>query len=136
MNLINIDESSEHDIRLFWRLINAKNGKKSNHCFELNYNGYKAETPQNIANTFASYFKDLYSFNDDEDALTDDPLLQQDHLTLPKVISIDVIVKQLKNLKKRKAPGIDKVQNEHLIERYISAYQTYLAQCSNIVTFH
>ena len=113
--LINIDESSEHDIRLFWRLINAKNGKRSNHCFELNYNEYKAETPQNIANTFASYFKDLYSFNDDEDVLAEDPLLQQDLLTLPKVISIDDIFKQLKKLKKRKAPGIDKIQNEHLI---------------------
>ena len=60
-------------------LLMQKNGKKNNHCLELNYNEYKAETPQNIANTFATYIKDLYCSDDDEGALTDNSLLQQDH---------------------------------------------------------
>ena len=112
--LINIDESSEHDIRLFWRLINMKNGKKNNPCVELNYKEYKDETPQNIANTFAKYFADLYSFHEGEDSFIDDMTTQSEQITLPTTISIEDITKQLKTLKKRKAPGIDKVQNEHL----------------------
>ena len=113
--LINIDESSEHDICLFWRLINMKNGKKNNPCVELNYKEIKAETPQNIANTFAKYFSDLYSFHEGEDSLIDDLTTQSQQITLPTTISIEDMTKQLKTLKKRKAPGIDKVQNEHLI---------------------
>lgn len=130
--LIDINESSEHDIRLFWRLINMKKSKKTSNCTEISYNGHNAKNPERIANVFAEYFTDLYSFCDESDNLDEDHTQHSNQLNLSSQISVDDITKQLKSLKKRKAPGIDKVQNEHLIyggRTLLSVFKFYTAPC-------
>ena len=107
------DECAEHDIRLFWRLLNAKKGRRKINCNEIHFKGHKKKTPEDIANTFACYFSDLYSSNDDPDI---PPVhLIYSSKDLGQTISTEDVIKQLKTLKKRKAPGIDKVQKEHII---------------------
>lgn len=108
-----IDKCADHDIRLFWRLLNSKKGRKKNNCNELHFNGNKSKTPQDIASMFACYFSDLYSYNDDPDTPSVDLIYNSKEPS--HTISAEDIIKQLKTLKKRKAPGIDKVQNEHII---------------------
>ncbi|MFI0416588.1 MAG: hypothetical protein ACH255_20920, partial [Candidatus Thiodiazotropha sp.] len=132
--LIDINESSEHDIRLFWRLINMKKNKKANNCTEISYHGHTAKNPEGIANVFAEYFADLYSFCDESENLDNEHTQHSNQLNLSAQISVDDITKQLKSLKKRKAPGIDKVQNEHLIYGGRTLFQCLSVLYSSMLT--
>lgn len=107
-----IDESSECDIRLFWKLINQQKRRKSNACYKLSYDSKTASEPQAIANLFSEYFKKLYTFDDNH---AFDKRTHKRNFSLSSHFTINDIVNQLKTLKKRKSPGIDCVQNEHII---------------------
>lgn len=106
------NDAAEYDIRLFWKLFKRKQNKKSSVCYILSYNGNTAKDPESITNLFATYFEDLYNCNsNDSDLITHD----FDEITTNTDVSIEDLIKATRSLKNRKAPGIDNVQNEHIL---------------------
>ena len=106
-----LNNAAEHDIRLFWRLFKETKGKKSNICYKLKYNNVEARDPQTIAYLFSDYFKMLYS---SVNAQTNSNY-SEDTQTVSETVDVEDIIQAVKTLKKKKAPGIDKIQNEHII---------------------
>ncbi len=113
---------------MFWRLINSKKGKSRTKCKQIIYQGKVATLPQEVSETWGSYFSNLYTKAFD---INFDPAFKRSvelHLAkfevetwtkfqpvLDKVICYDEVLSAMKQLKCGKSPGHDKVMNEHLI---------------------
>lgn len=122
-----LNNASECDIRLFWRLVKRMKPSDSKLYPEIKYNGHTYNTPEGVSEAFAKYFENMYRESNYEDfdqinkQVVDeqfDEIIQEtiDNKTLPggkiQESEIELIVK---NLKKRKAGGYDQLQNEHLM---------------------
>ena len=127
-----LDEAAELDYRLFWRLLRNFKNKPNQSCIKLNFDGKEYRSPHDVANGFSKYFEsilsDLSIINDNtgDDRAAFIKYIQtkvckisndytQTNPQLEQTISLDEIRHAVKQLKTRKAPGWDKVQNEHII---------------------
>ncbi|KAJ8305664.1 hypothetical protein KUTeg_016209 [Tegillarca granosa] len=122
-----IDQAAECDIHLFWRLINSKKPRSSRIYPEITYKGKIHTDPKDIVDCFADYFEDMYRVRDNPNFDTQfqshvsksvETILSEDksfHFTPPGGrILVLVVCEVFKQLKRRKAPGVD-IQNEHLL---------------------
>ena len=121
-----IDEAAECDLRLFWKLIHRQNPRVSRHYPEIiDRQGVVQNDPDGVAEAFADHFQNIYTPHDNSfDGNFYNQIEQEfDRIkaqvlptdTLPGgLISRDDVVKALRQLKPRKAPGDDNVTNEHL----------------------
>lgn len=124
-----IDEASECDVRLFWRLIKRQRPRSSRIYSEIETENVSYSNPVDIANCFAKHFENIYNpqdigtFNDDffrsiensySELKTVTKLLNEKSLPGGD-ITIDEISNIISDLKRRKAPGIDRIQSEHII---------------------
>ncbi|VDI08550.1 Hypothetical predicted protein [Mytilus galloprovincialis] len=122
-----IDEAAECDVRLFWRLISRQKNRKTNQISEILHHNRKCKSPEDISNAFADFYADVYTptenskFDNDfkvhvtefvdrtlESCATNNGLLPGGEITLYEIETV------VRNLKLRKAPGYDKLQNEHV----------------------
>ncbi|VDI31056.1 Hypothetical predicted protein, partial [Mytilus galloprovincialis] len=122
-----IDEAAECDVRLFWRLISRQKNRKTNQISEILHHNRKCKSPEDISNAFVDFYADVYTptenakFDSDfkahvtefvdrtlESCATDNGLLPGVEITLYEIESV------VRSLKLRKAPGYDKLQNEHV----------------------
>ena len=55
-----IQSAAECDIRLFWKLIKCKKGKKEFPCLEIIQNGEVFTTPDDVLVSFSKFYSDLY----------------------------------------------------------------------------
>ncbi|KAK3084049.1 hypothetical protein FSP39_007309 [Pinctada imbricata] len=121
-----IDEAAECDVRLFWKLIHKQKPRSSRHYPEIvDKHGNSYNDPSGVAECFADHFQDIYTpcdetFDQDFKDVVDREFdqikyrcLNDDHFHGGD-ITIDDVLKALRNLKLRKAPGDDKITNEHL----------------------
>ena len=122
-----IDKASECDIRLFWKLIRQQKPRTSRIYPAIEHKGKLFEGPPGVSNAFAKYFWDIYNRGEDtsydsdffatvESTCSD---LKHAHSLSPDFpgghVSVDKIQTIIRGLKCRKAPGLDRVQNEHFI---------------------
>ena len=131
-----IDEASECDIRLFWKLIRQQKPRTSRIYPAIEHKGKLFEDPPGVSNAFAKYFWDIY--NPGEDTSYDSDFFATVESTYSDLkhahslstdfpvghVSVDEIQTIIRGLKRRKAPGLDRVQNEHYIYGGI-----HLAKC-------
>ena len=127
-----LDEAAELDCRLFWRLLRNFKNKPYQSCIKLNFDGKEYRSPHDVANGFSKYFEsilsDLSIINDNtgDDRAAFIKYIQtkvckisndytQTNPQLEQTITLDEIRHAVKQPKTRKAPGWDKVQNEHII---------------------
>jgi hypothetical protein len=124
-----IDEASECDIRLFWKLVKQQRPKNTRLYTEVELDGKLMDDPVDIANGFASHFERIYNpidndnfdsdfFNNIENAYSSikkSTSTQHDSMIPGGEILSSEVSCIIKDLKRRKAPGIDCIQNEHLI---------------------
>ena len=129
---LDLDEAAELDYRLFWRLLRNLQNKPNKSCIKLKFDGEEYKSPQEVANGFSKYFEcilsDMSILNEtvDDDHAAFIRYIQTEvcnksrnnsktNSQLEQMISSDEICFAVKQLKTRKAPGWDKVQNEHII---------------------
>ena len=113
-------------MRLFWKLIHRQNPRASRHYPEIiDRQDIVQNDPDGVAEAFADHFQNIYTPHDHSfDGNFYNQIEQKfDRIkaqvlptdTLPGgLISRDDVVKALRQLKPRKAPGDDNVTNEHL----------------------
>lgn len=115
------------DVRLFWKLIKRQRPRSSRSYPEIELGEDTFTDPSDIANAFAHHFKDVYNPKDNDSF---NPVFYQSIETQYKSlktetmlnnffpggdISMDEISTLIRDLKRRKAPGKDFIQNEHII---------------------
>ena len=110
-----LNSTAENDIRLFWRLFKHTKSKQSNICTKLSYDSVEARCPQTIADLFGAYFQSLYESNKESYGDKINPQGSPEDIHSNFSISLDDVIKNVKSLKKKKSPGIDMVQSEHII---------------------
>ena len=122
-----IDQAAECDIRLFWKLINARKSKPRTKCSGLTLDNVKYETSASISSAFSKYFEKLFDFDVNAEYDSDFRMSVEQELTNIKSglagpsIQTDTIItdsdvrEAIKSLKYRKAPGWDNITNEHII---------------------
>ena len=101
-------------------------GRKNNRCSKLIVDVEVISSPQSLMEVWAQYFSNLAKFKVDEsprlqelqqtvDALAMQSLGMEDHL-LDASFPAEEVGFAIRKLKRRKAPGPDKLMAEHLIE--------------------
>lgn len=124
-----IDQASECDVRLFWKLVKRQRPRNTRFYQEIEIDGRLVDNPDEIASCFAEYFEQIY--NPTKSKMFDSEFyktIENSYLfiqensrlqTLSKLpggeVTATEISKAIKDLKRRKAPGLDCIQNEHLI---------------------
>jgi len=115
-----LNEAGDYDARLFWRVINRYNDRKTTGCTCLTINDEDIRSPLEIADAFEDYYANLYSTSDndkndqnkkDRSSITIIPNLQNDSLNA-KFTFIEVD-KALRQLNVCKSPGTDKIYNTY-----------------------
>lgn len=120
-----IDSAAGCDTRLFWKLISRQRPRQSRVYPEIEYGSITANTPQSVADVFATYFEIIYApknnNNYDEENLQNinklyDIIKSENECDkrLEYEISESEVNQAVNSLKLRKAPGIDGIQAEHL----------------------
>ena len=124
-----LDEAADLDIRLFWRLVRRQTRKPNSSCQQLIFNGRTHYDEISIANGFAEFYKCIYAEStcDEYDpefkssceeqlkTLIKQSYNESDNCHLESLVTVEEVGKLVKNLKKRKAPGCDRITNEHII---------------------
>ncbi|VDI10630.1 Hypothetical predicted protein [Mytilus galloprovincialis] len=140
-----IDEAAECDVRLFWRLISRRKGRKTNQILEILHDNRQCKSPEDISNAFADFYAGVNTptenakFDSDFKAYvtefvdrTLESCAKYNGLLPGGEINIAEIETAIRNLKLQKAPGYDKLQNEHV--RYSgSKLQTVILRIVNSV---
>ncbi|CAG2251232.1 unnamed protein product [Mytilus edulis] len=140
-----IDEAAECDVRLFWRLISRRKCRKTNQISEILHDNRQCKSPEDISNAFADFYAGVYTptenakFDSDFKAYvtefvdrTLESCAKYNGLLPGGEINIVEIETAIRNLKLQKAPGYDKLQNEHV--RYSgSKLQTVILRIFNAV---
>ncbi|CAG2226973.1 unnamed protein product [Mytilus edulis] len=140
-----IDEAAECDVRLFWRLISRRKCRKTNQISEILHDNRQCKSPEDISNAFADFYAGVYTptenakFDSDFKAYvtefvdrTLESCAKYNGLLPGGEINIAEIETAIRNLKLQKAPGYDKLQNEHV--RYSgSKLQTVILRIFNAV---
>ena len=138
-----IDNASETDSPLFWRLLNAKRNKmQRNICNEIEFNGYSLWDPELICKEWCRHFSELYSDTDSDqydinhfDTITDSLnslkgciIVDNDHITYE-------VVQALRAVKLGKMCGFDNICNEHIIHGGI-LLKHYLTLLINLMYYN
>ncbi|XP_062576621.1 uncharacterized protein LOC134238510 [Saccostrea cucullata] len=123
-----IDESSECDVRLFWKLIRRLKPRSSRTYPVIEYNDEQFDDPPGVSLAFAKHFSDIYNAKENANYCSDflasienrySELVRISRSTNDSFPGGPATVKEIqniiRNLKRRKAPGLDLTQNEHLI---------------------
>jgi len=135
-----LDEMAECDIRMFWKALKRFKRNKKSTFQEIIVNGKTLTETNDICSAFSTYFEDIYMAKDDAEFDKDhskvvsgwlQQVIRTDTYFGPNAIGTTIkaedVTKAIKGLKRRKAPGWDTVQNEHLIyggSKLISAITT------------
>ena len=123
-----IDEAAECDIRLFWRLTKRKKPRSTRIYPEIVDNsGNSHRDPVGVADSFASFFEEVYTPLSDIDFDSDFKTEIEEQYDFFKLqcaasndelpggpITVADIEKVIQKLKLRKAPGEDGISNEHI----------------------
>lgn len=124
-----IDKAAEVDVRLLWKLTKRRKPRSSRIYPEIrNDEGVIHTDPRGVAETFAQFYKNLYTpledhifdqaFRDQVEEnfqkLTNECLLDSTDIPGGQFTSIEII-SAIKTLMLRKAPGYDLITNEHII---------------------
>ncbi|VDI79669.1 Hypothetical predicted protein [Mytilus galloprovincialis] len=131
--------------RLFWRLISRRKCRKTNQISEILHDNRQCKSPEDISNAFADFYAGVYTptenakFDSDFKAYvtefvdrTLESCAKYNGLLPGGEINIVEIETAIRNLKLQKAPGYDKLQNEHV--RYSgSKLQTVILRIFNAV---
>ena len=147
-SITDIQNAAECDVRLFWKLIKAKKVKKAFPCLEIIQNEHIVSTPEEVLSSFGNFYSILY--DDGQTSSEFDSSFKQ-HIDdeyqiiltnsyndppcdlLENKIECETLKSFIKNLKKLKAPGWDKIQNEHIIYGGTPILQMLLHLFNNIV---
>ena len=120
-----IDNAAGCDVRLFWKLISKQKPRQNRIYPEIIYDGKTANSPDSVAEVFASYFEDIYTPQNnksykEENLLNinaqykDIKMCKTQDMRLEHEITESEVADAVSTLKLRKAPGIDGIQAEHL----------------------
>ena len=121
-----LNEASECDIRLFWKLVKKFKPQTSRIYPKIIYNDTVCSTPQSVADAFADFYHTIYKHSEHPSFMEDvkDDIESTFEDILNSVNKKDIIGGEIteqelndisKLLKKRKAGGHDKLSNEHLL---------------------
>ncbi|MES9884793.1 MAG: reverse transcriptase family protein, partial [Sedimenticola sp.] len=127
-SMIDLNNTAECDLRLFWYLIKKKRNTPSKPpVAEIVHNGNVITTSVDILSIFASYFENIYrpkqneQFNDEFGTEIENKfksLKQHTNNTCCPIMDAEVtepeLIPLIQSLKTKKAPGWDKLQNEHI----------------------
>ena len=124
-----IDEAAECDVRLFWRLVKGRKPRTSRTYPEMiDKNGKSCIDPESVAEAFALHFENIYTpskhdmFDENFETCIEEKfqdilrnISEQNKSDIPGVdITADELLTIIQGLKLRKAPGEDRVTNEHI----------------------
>lgn len=117
-----LTRTSELDYKQFWKILKKRSGKSNNSVTEILVNDERF-SDENIANGFSQYFKHVFSVepgvtSDDREVFEGlNRFLTTECLDpiLVTPFNQSEIKSAIKCLNKHKAPGIDNVLNEHII---------------------
>ncbi|VDI82238.1 Hypothetical predicted protein [Mytilus galloprovincialis] len=141
-----IDEAAECDVnRLFWRLISRRKCRKTNQISEILHDNRQCKSPKDISNAFADFYAGVYTPTENAKFVSDfkayvtkfvdrtlESCAKYNGILPGGEINIVEIETAIRNLKLQKAPGYDKLQNEHV--RYSgSKLQTVILRIFNAV---
>lgn len=105
----NVENNIQHDAKVFWNFIHSKKTNKNKIPSELTLNDVKIEGGQEIAQSFADYFKSVFQTSEKADHV--DPNfsdVSSETITLTEVTQNDVL-KAINKLKNKKTLGLDYV---------------------------
>lgn len=136
-----LDETADIDIRLFWRTIRKRKNKTPDECTELLSGNTVTREPTGIVEAFADFYEQLYADSTmDDDANSDFPNINVAELDSP--FTFEELNTAIRQLNLSKAPGIDKVTNEHIryggkmlieeITKLFNAIRTYGKHSKNM----
>ncbi len=140
-----IADSCDVDINFFYKTIRSQR-RKTTTINHLEYNGSRADSPEDIANMWREYYADLATpdipSNPAEYDITNDDItslmnrsLDNTNIILQEPISIEEIEHVIKTLKCRKSPGPDGICNEH-IKHASNSLKTHLVKLFNLIIQH
>ncbi|KAK3105405.1 hypothetical protein FSP39_024486 [Pinctada imbricata] len=124
-----IDEAAKCDVRLFWRLVKGRKPRTSRTYPEvIDKIGKSCTDPENVAEAFALHFENIYTpsgddmFDDNFETCIEEKfqdilhnISEHNKGSIPGGdITADEILTVIRGLKLRKAPGEDRVTNEHI----------------------
>ena len=140
-----LENAAELDYRLFWRMLRNKKQKQKLACTEIRVNDI-SYSDNNIANGFSEHFKNIFAEPKESDISFDESLKlkleQLKHSTIAKDFScileseftiIELLV-TIKQLKRRKSPGLDNILSEHIINDGPFLYKMIVALFSCILS--
>lgn len=122
-----LDAAADTDYKLFWRLLHQRKPRKRCVCNEIIVNNERFHPADNVADGFSKYFADIFSDSSDVPSSTSEPDIRAQLAilkaanaeytidSLDREVTADEVAKLIKQLKLRKAPGNDNIQNEHMI---------------------
>ncbi|MES9879357.1 MAG: reverse transcriptase family protein [Sedimenticola sp.] len=125
-----LDEAADIDYKLFWRLLNEQKPKKRTACNEITVDGNRYYPAEKVADGFSKYFSKIFADQSDNPHPHSDNFRQLVNMGINDIkragsnpaipaletdVTPDEIQNVIKNLKRRKAPGNDNIQNEHVI---------------------
>ncbi|MCG8079181.1 MAG: endonuclease/exonuclease/phosphatase family protein, partial [Candidatus Thiodiazotropha taylori] len=123
-----LDKSAECDVRLFWHVVNKRRKSKSSAVCRLVTDENATSCPEEISETFANHFAQLYVPYDHTRYDKDFKLHIENKVkslkTIPsnnrcndliRPVGLSELKTSVKALKKRKSPGADNVTNEHIL---------------------
>ncbi|MES9879586.1 MAG: reverse transcriptase family protein, partial [Sedimenticola sp.] len=143
-----LDETANCDIRLFWKTLNYKRKKTKPIINEITTDGDKSNVPLEICQAFKQHFASAFVPHDElnfdnvfkvqVDEKVNTFYKSNDHSDCPILscpVGFNELHKALSRLKRRKAPGIDLIVNEHLIHGGSLLLQ-YLKALFNLMIEH
>ena len=122
-----LNSSAECDMRQFWHLVNQRRKIKSSTVCKLKSGDAILNTPEDISESFATYFSNIFiptetnNFDSDFKQLIESRVNSFDNeqsygcenLSCP--VELSELENLIKDLKRRKSPGPDEVTNEHIV---------------------
>ena len=123
---IDLDSSAACDMRYFWHLVNKRRKIKSSNVSKIKSNGQVLNSPDKISDAFATSFAELFTPKDTGNfddgfktwverkvgSFINERNCESETLSCP--VELSDIVKNIKELKRRKSPGPDGVSNERV----------------------
>ena len=97
---------------LILAITKCEKGRRKINCNELHFNGHKSKLLKILRTRLHAIFCPLLIYDDSDIPPVD---LRYNSKVPSQTITAEDVIKQLKTLKKRKPPGVDKVQKEQII---------------------
>lgn len=140
-----LNETAECDMRLFWSLIKRRKGKRSNPVNEISRGDHLTREPAEIAQTFRDYYANVFTPKNNErfdniflNNLDESVRMfeESDDYSEDDILTNEITMNELKDcfrdMKCRKAPGLDSITTEHIIHGG-ETLASYLLKLFNIM---